>query len=446
VHLLPDVAVPESMNAQVSSLPCGVVTFMDDGVIVEANGTLAQLLGYAVDELRGLHVERLLTVAGRIFYQTHLFPMLRLHGRAEEIFLLLRHRDGSDIGALSNAVRVERNGVHVTDCVLLQVRERRKYEDELLRARREAEGANAALAARTRELEDTNGLLTTQTHELEQQQIQLEEQTTELEAQSEELRVINEDLVARSEELEQAREIAEEANRAKSQFLATMSHELRTPLNAIGGYAELIALGIHGPVTAAQLEALDRVTRSQRHLLRLINEVLNLARIEAGRLDYRVDTLRMDEVIASVVPMVEPQMANAHLTFSYTVESGLEAAADRDKVQQVLINLLTNALKFTAADGCVTVDAVRAPDGQSVHTRVRDTGIGIPAEKLASIFDPFVQVDSRHARQAEGSGLGLAISRDLARGMHGDLTAESEVGVGSTFTLRLPAVALGDSR
>ena len=428
----------DDVNALLRTLPCGVVTFTDDGHIVEVNDTLAQLLGYTAESLRGLHVERLLTVAGRIFFQTHLFPLLRLKGNADEIFVLLRHKDGSDVGALSNAARRERDGVYVTDCVLLPVRERRKYEDELLRARREAEGANAALAARSRELEALNRQLIEQADVLRLQQTQLEEQTTELEAQSEELHVINEDLLLRGEELERARAVADDANQAKSQFLATMSHELRTPLNAIGGYVEIIALGIHGPVTAAQVDALDRVSRSQRHLLRLINDVLNLARIEAGHLEYSVETLRIDELLASVVPLVEPQMANAQLSLHAKVEAGLEAAGDREKAQQVLINLLTNSLKFTPPGGHVTVDAQLDADGSFVSVRVGDTGIGIPADHLSSIFDPFIQVDSRHARQAEGSGLGLAISRDLARGMSGDLTVESEIGRGSTFTLRLP--------
>jgi PAS domain S-box-containing protein len=426
------------VNSLLNTLPCGVVSFTDDGHIVEANETLAQLLGYSAEELRGFHVERLLTVAGRIFFQTHLFPMLRMHGSAEEIFVLLRHKDGTDIGALSNAARRERDGVYVTDCVLLQVRERRKYEDELLRARREAEGANAALAARSRELEELNRQLNEQAEELAVQQSQLQEQTTELEVQSEELKVINEDLMLRTEELEHAREVADEANRAKSQFLATMSHELRTPLNAIGGYVELISLGIHGPVTPEQQEALDRVTRSQRHLLRLINDVLNLARIEAGRLDYRVERLSIDEVIASVVPMVEPQMTSARLTFRFNGREGLEATGDREKVQQILINLLTNSLKFTPPGGEVTVDTQEHPEKSSVLVSVRDTGIGIPPDHLASIFEPFVQVDARHARPVEGSGLGLAISRDLARGMGGDLTVDSVLGKGSTFTLHLP--------
>jgi signal transduction histidine kinase len=392
------------------TLPCGVLSFDDEGRIVFANATLHALLGHAPGTLVGQSVERVLTIAGRIFYQTHLFPLLRLHGRVDEIFLLMRRQDGTDVGVLANAARRERDGAFVSDCALLEVRERRKYEDELLRARRIAEEANERLQE--------------QALELELQQQQLQEHAHELEAQG--------------EELEHAREAADEANRAKSQFLANMSHELRTPLNAIGGYVQLMELGIHGQLTDAQRDALDRIGRSERHLLRLINEILNLARIESGQLDYVVEDVPVAEVVASVTPMIEPQMASARLAFAVSVAPGLVARADRDKVQQVLINLLTNAVKFTPAGGRVVVDAAPADGAGRVHVRVTDTGIGIRADKLQSIFQPFVQVDAGTSRRVEGTGLGLAISRDLARGMGGDLDVESEVGRGSVFTLSLP--------
>jgi PAS domain S-box-containing protein len=424
--------------ALLATLPCGVVSFDDDGVVLATNAALRTMLGYDERELEGRHVERLLTVAGRIFYQTHLFPMLRHHGQVRELFVLLRHRDGGDVGALANAVRTTRGGTLVNDCVLLEVRERRKFEDELLRARRAADAANAALAARSREIEEANERLQQQAVELELQQHQLQEQAAELEAQHDALQAANDVLVTRGEELEHARAAAEEANRAKSQFLATMSHELRTPLNAIGGYVQLMELGIHGALTDGQRHALDRIARSQRHLLRLVNEVLNLARIEAGHVDYAVEEVPVAAVVASVTPMLEPQMTAARLAFTTRVTDGLVARADRDKTQQVLINLLTNAVKFTPAGGCVQVDAAVDAAASRVLLRVSDTGIGIRPEKLASIFEPFVQVDAGPTRRAEGTGLGLAISRDLARGMGGELTVESTPDVGSTFTLALP--------
>jgi PAS domain S-box-containing protein len=397
--LRPELLRPDDL---LDAIPCGVVSFDDTGAMVYVNAGFAALIGYAPDELLGRHVETTMTVAGRIFFQTHLYPLVRLHGRAEEMFVLLRAKDGTDVGVLLNAARrVTDDGARV-DVAVMEVRERRKFEDALVRAKQAAEASNAALIARTEELEAANQ--------------QLEEQAVEL---------------------ERLRTAADEANNAKSQFLAVMSHELRTPLNAIGGYVQLIELGIHGAVTHAQRDALDRITRAQRHLLRLINDVLNLARIEAGRVEYVRELVPLDQVVQSAIPMVETQMAAANLTSRIDIAPGLAAMADREKVQQILINLLTNAVKFTPAGGSVTMEA-RA-DGARILLRVIDSGIGIPADKLGGVFAPFVQVDTTHTRAREGSGLGLAISRDLARGMGGDLTAESAEGRGSTFTLSLPS-------
>jgi signal transduction histidine kinase len=432
----PDEAAPDAA-ALLAALPCGVGVFADDGRVLATNAALRDLLGYGDGELEGGAVDRLLTVAGRIFYQTHLFPLVRHAGRARELFLLLRRRAGGDVGALVNAARVAHGGAEATCCAFFEVRERRRFEDELLRARRAAEEANAALTARGHELEQANERLQQQAVELELQQAHLQEQAAELEQQQEALQLAHDALQARTGELERARAEADGANRAKSDFLATMSHELRTPLNAIGGYVELLELGIHGPLTEPQRESLGRIARSQRHLLRLINEVLNLSRIEAGRVDYDIADVPVGPLVAAVTPMVEPQMGAAGLTFRAAVPPDLAVRADRDKAQQVLINLLTNALKFTPPGGRVAVTAHGDAAGR-VAVRVADSGIGIPAEKLDSIFEPFVQVDVGRTRRVEGTGLGLAISRDLARGMGGDLTVESTLGAGSTFTLTLP--------
>jgi PAS domain S-box-containing protein len=220
---------------------------------------------------------------------------------------------------------------------------------------------------------------------------------------------------------QEARVAAEQASRAKSQFVATMSHELRTPLNAIGGYVQLLDMGLRGPVTDAQRADLARVRRSQQHLLGLINEILNFARLESGLVSFDCEDVGAASVLQEVSTMVLPQAA---------------ARADREKLQQVLLNLLSNAVKFTPAPGAVRLAC--EPDASTVRFVVRDTGIGIPADSLAHIFEPFVQVESQLTRTAGGTGLGLAISRDLARGMGGDLTVDSTPGVGSTFTLTLP--------
>ncbi|MFL5576830.1 MAG: PAS domain-containing protein [Gemmatimonadaceae bacterium] len=240
------------------------------------------------------------------------------------------------------------------------------------------------------------------------------------------------------EAAEAARAEAEEANRAKAEFLATMSHELRTPLNAIGGYAELMAMGIQGPVTPAQAQALARIQTSQRHLLGLINEVLNYTRVEAGVVQYELERVPVAEALATCEALTAPQMRARRLVFRGVAECdpALTVRADREKLQQIMLNLLSNATKFTDPGGAITIRC--EPRDDAVAIRVTDTGVGIPAERLEHVFEPFVQVDARLASRQEGVGLGLAISRDLARGMGGDLTVESELGVGSTFMLMLP--------
>jgi PAS domain S-box-containing protein len=239
---------------------------------------------------------------------------------------------------------------------------------------------------------------------------------------------------------ERAREQAEAASRAKSEFLAVMSHELRTPLNAIGGYAELMEMGIRGPVTLEQREDLARIQKSQKHLLGLINEVLNYTKLETGVVRYELAPVPVAEAIAAVEPLVAPQLRARGLSYASSgCDDGVTAYVDREKLEQILLNLLSNAVKFTDAGGRIEVACAAA--GAVVTILVHDTGIGIPADKLASVFEPFVQVDARLTRAQEGVGLGLAISRDLARGMGGDLTVVSEVGVGSTFALRVPRAA-----
>jgi signal transduction histidine kinase len=238
-------------------------------------------------------------------------------------------------------------------------------------------------------------------------------------------------------EAERARSSAEQANRAKSQFLAVMSHELRTPLNAIGGYSELLELGVHGAITHEQRQAIDRIQRNQRHLLGLINEVLNYARLESGNLRYEITPVVVDEALRGSESLIFPQLRSKRLQFTYaSCGSDVMVLADGDRLEQVVLNLLTNAVKFTDSGGHVQLSC-ESRDGW-VLIAVRDTGVGIPAAKLEAIFDPFVQVDTNYTRTREGIGLGLAISRDLARGMGGDLTVESTVGFGSTFTLALP--------
>ncbi len=238
------------------------------------------------------------------------------------------------------------------------------------------------------------------------------------------------------EEERRSRADAQSANRAKSEFLTTMSHELRTPLNAIAGYAELMALGLRGPVTSQQTEDLARIQHNQRHLLSLINDILNFARLEAGHLDFHLRDVSVPELLSRLGPLIEPLIRARSLQYSCALEGApVTAHADPDKVQQILINLLSNAIKFTQPGGRIGIDYDTS--GDSVVINVRDTGRGVSADKLESMFEPFVQVDRQLTSSHEGTGLGLAISRDLARGMGGELSASSTPGAGSCFTLTL---------
>ena len=243
------------------------------------------------------------------------------------------------------------------------------------------------------------------------------------------------------QDAETARAAAEQANSAKSDFLAAMSHELRTPLNAIAGYVQLLSMGVHGPLSDEQRQVLRRVEMSERHLLALITDVLNFAKIEARRVEYDIKSVPLARAVTDVGTMMAQQVTAKGLTFENRIANGATVKGDPDKVQQILLNLLSNATKFTPTGGRIVVDApTREGSPDDVRfLRVFDTGGGIPRDKQEAIFEPFVQVDRGLSRPTEGTGLGLAISRDLARGMGGDLRVRSDVGKGSSFTLSMPA-------
>jgi PAS domain S-box-containing protein len=239
------------------------------------------------------------------------------------------------------------------------------------------------------------------------------------------------------EELRRLTDDALEANRAKSDFLAAMSHDLRTPLNAIGGYAQLIEMGVRGPVTDAQKADLERIQRSKSHLDRLVSDVLSFAKLGAGRIELRCEPIKLKPLLGSVVDMIRPQLAEKKLNLApLSVDPELRITADLDKTQQILVNLLANALKFTPSGG--TISLAVAPAETRVAISVTDTGIGVPEEDLQRIFEPFAQAKRALVESDAGVGLGLAISRQLARAMGGDLTVASKLGSGSSFTLTIP--------
>ena len=234
-----------------------------------------------------------------------------------------------------------------------------------------------------------------------------------------------------------ARREAEAANRIKTELFARLSHEFRTPLHAVSGYLEILQQNIHGALTTEQRRDLDRIHQAQEHLMALVNTILDFAKLEAGPIELSMAEIPIEETLLGAEALVFPQFEKKKISYSHHAgDPALSVFADREKVQQIVVNLLANAMKFTPAGGGVELDWRIEED--SLLVRVRDTGPGIPLEKIEQIFEPFVQLRAPGALPAGGTGLGLPISRDLARAMGGDVSATSTLGVGSTFTLTLP--------
>jgi signal transduction histidine kinase len=267
-----------------------------------------------------------------------------------------------------------------------------------------------------------------------------------------ERRRVQEELAARTQEAERARADAESANRAKSEFLATMSHEVRTPINAIVGYTDLLQMGLGGPLTEVQDHQLDRIRASSKHLMMLIEDVLDLAKVEAGRIEVARERAVAVSAVAAALALVAPDAERRGVRLTSRSEAEHDEddfyVGDEDRVVQVLVNLLSNAIKFSDMGGTVGVVHGAAPPtvappghepgGGWTYIRVLDRGIGISEADLRRVFRPFEQVEQGTTRSHGGAGLGLAISRELAQLMGGDITVDSAPGAGSTFTLWLP--------
>ena len=359
------------LDPLLDTAPGGFLSFDDAGTVLLANTTLAELVGTSRAAIEGAHIDRLLSGAGRIFFSTHLFPLLRLHGRAEELYVPLRRADGSDLPMLVNGVARDRDGAAAYDLVLVPMRQRNELESELIAAR------NAAL----------------------------------------------------------------EASSAKDRFLSVVSHELRTPLTAVRGYADLMLRG-REPLTERQRGYVTRISDAAQYQVGLIEEILDFASLERRRAVGR-ERLEVEQLIARAVSVLSIRAAeDDHGLRREPAAAEGAVIGDARAVQQILLNLGINAIKFSPTGSEIVIGS--DADRDRARITIRDFGPGVPEADRERIFEAFTQLQPTEdaAGPVRGVGLGLAISRDLARSMGGDIIVGAPAGGGSTFTLELPSAGV----
>lgn len=365
----------------------------EQGVIEEANAVAARLLGMTSKALQGKLFGAFVDPLSRTDFRTHLTALAQTSG-VDKWMLEMIGGDGRRVPLEATVATLEtRDDGHISLCWLLRDMSLQRQSEESMQAVNRS--LNARVAQRTRELE----------------------------------------LALEGEQA--ARKEAEAANRIKSELFARLSHEFRTPLHAVSGYLEILQQNIHGGLTNEQRRDVERIHQAQDHLMTLVNMILDFAKLEGGPIELAMAEIPIEETLVGAEALVAPQFAKKKITYTHHAgDRSLSVFADREKVQQIMVNLLANAMKFTPAGGAVDLDW-RIED-ELLVVRVRDTGSGIPDDKIEQIFEPFVQLRSPGSIPTGGTGLGLPISRDLARAMGGDIRASSGVRAGSVFTLTLP--------
>ena len=357
-----------AMDALLETAPCGFLSVGDDGVIALANSTLAEMLGTRREALVARHVDSIMSPASRIFYQTHVFPLLKLQGAVHEVYVSLRDAEGREHAVLLNARRRADARPAASDWVVVPMRQRNELENEILKARK----------------------------------------------------------------------VAEEAARAKDEFLAVVSHELRSPLSAITGWAHLL---LEGRLDAAtRTRALQAIQQNALLQVKLVDDLLDFGRITTGKLRLEMAPMRLDGVLSAAVDGVLPSMEAKSIAVE--LDKGPAEClvlADANRLRQVFWNILTNAMKFTPPGGRVWVRSLERDAVAEV--RISDNGKGIAPEFLPFLFERFRQEDAAGRRES-GLGLGMAITRHLVELHGGTISAASDgLGKGATFVIRLPLLA-----
>lgn len=479
-------------------VPCGVLALLDDGRIVAANRAMRDMLGDEQGELVGGHIDELLPPASRLLYHTYLFPLLKLHGHVEEIALPWRRAGGHAMDTLVNASRVvESDGRAVVRCAVFRLREQRRLEDQLMHAKRAAEQVPGLLfhlrrepdgelrfryasdalrplfgvAPRDAAVSANHVLAAVHADDIQTVLVALQQSADRLEPWHMEYRVClahgvqwrethatpqldsdggiswhgyTFDATERKtmEAVRRDKDAAERASRAKSEFLARVSHELRTPLNGILGFAQILLMDPRSPLDESQRRRALCIESAGQALLGLINEVLDIARIEAG--GVRVDMVDVDvaAVVGDAAALIEPMAARRGVRLEIDVSEAGVARADPQRLSQVLINLMSNAIKYGPEGGLVRVYA--ATEGPWMRLMVSDQGPGLSPEQQTQLFQPFNRLGAERT-QTEGHGLGLVITRGLVELMGGRMLVNSTPGQGAVFGLLLRACAQGQA-
>lgn len=384
--------------------PDGILEIDEQGRVLLVNAAAERMFGYPREELVGQPVEILMPESAREHHihhrqQYHAAPRTRLMGSG--MFLHAIRKNGSLFPVeISLSPHVGEHGHHVT-AIIRDVTERRQAED------------------RIRELQQA----------------------------------YTEELAAKNRELEQRARAIERANRLKDEFLASISHELRTPLHTIIGFSELLTEQIEGELNAKQQRFLGFIRQDSQHLLELINDILDLAKIESGRLSLNCEAVEVADVFSEVCNSIQPLASNKHLTLDNRIGSFPRVQCDRVRLKEIAYNLLSNAVKFTPEGGRIWMEAETVTDqaglaeddrkhGSRLLIQVGDTGIGIPIEEQQAIFENFHQVGNTTKGVREGTGLGLAITKRLVELHGGEISVRSTVGQGSIFSFTLPLFAI----